>query len=364
MAKLQRGAKKLFNHLVTRSAGDEIDRAALQSIAGWSDSSLKTYVTKDKISPFLRELPGGSKFKVVKDGSTLTEHEFHAVFTQKGPTSVVLAKGEKLLGASEQYVLHAMLGRGAVGQVWHAHRRSDKQPVAVKIVDPRTDLLSPSVFANVIKRFERERDNGMHLHDSNVIQILDKGKYDAAPFLVMALGERSAHDLLEKRGSLDLPTALKIARDAASGIAHIHAEGCVHRDVKPHNILEFAGRWVMGDLGIVKWSDMNPAFVTAGTITVDSAQLGSWYYMAPEQLEAPHGASPASDVYALGVTLHQFITGSVSTPQRIAAGAIEPTGHGAAVDDLIRNMVRYAPGDRLALADVIVTLDRLMASTP
>jgi len=364
VAKLSKGAKKLFDHLVGCSAGDEIDRTAVLAIAGWSESSLKTYVGKNKISPFLREIAGGTRFKVVKDGSTLTEPEFHAVFTQKGPTTVVLAKGEKLTGAAAEYVLHSMLGRGAVGQVWHAHRRSDKANVAIKIVDPRPDLLSPSVFTNLTRRFERERDNGMQLHHPNVVRILDKGTYDAAPFLVMELGERSAHEIIEKRGALDLRTALTITRQAGEGILHIHQQGCVHRDVKPHNILEFSGQFVMGDLGIVKWSDMNPAFVSAGTVTVDSTRLGSWNYMAPEQQETPHAATESSDVYALGVTLYELLTASVSHPAAFAAGAFTPTGHGKSIDDLIASMVRYAPAARASLPSVLSTIDGTLAALP
>ena len=264
-------------------------------------------------------------------------------------------------GAHGEYVLHVQLGRGAVAQVWEAHRRSDQARVAIKVVDPRRDLLKPAVSKHLKHRFELERERGMALTHPNLVRIFDAGSYDKTPFLIMDAAERSARDLLDGARRLDLPRAATIARQAAAGLAHLHEHGCVHRDIKPENLLEHAGRFVVGDLGIVRWGDMDRAFVSAGTLAVQSVRLGSWHYMAPEQQEAPQGVTAASDVYSLGVTLYELLTGTVAHPAAFAAGAFPSTGH-ARADALVSEMVAYAPSARLPLPEVAARLDGLVAA--
>ncbi len=113
---------------------------------------------------------------------------------------------------------------------------------------------------------------------------------------------------------LTVDRARFVIRECAAGLKYLHDMGCVHRDVKPHNILRFGDRYVLGDLGIVRWDDMNPAFTSAGTITKASVQLGSWYYMAHEQRVVPHEATAASDIYALGISWYEMLTGDTPDP--------------------------------------------------
>ena len=102
----------------------------------------------------------------------------------------------------------------------------------------------------------------------------------------------------------------------------------------------------------MKWSDLNPAFTSAATITRASIQLGSWYYMAPEQQADPHDAIPSSDVYALGVTWYELLTSNTPSPAAFAAGAAEPPSKESKLNEFIASMTAYAPNDRPSLEEI------------
>ena len=123
-------------------------------------------------------------------------------------------------------------------------------------------------------------------------------------------------------------------------------------DVKPDNILACNEGFKLADLGIVKWSDFDPRFTTGGTLTKESMQLGSWFYMAPEQQQSPHEAVPASDVYALGVTWIEMLTGKLPSPQAVGAGQYPRPCDDDEVCSLLRRMVAYSPGDRPTVTEI------------
>ncbi|UJR83529.1 Hypothetical protein I5071_55970 [Sandaracinus amylolyticus] len=192
---------------------------------------------------------------------------------------------------------------------------------------------------------------------------LDRGEHLSTAFLVMELAIGSLRDRLDALGRLAVADAIAVAQRIAGGLAWIHSQNCVHRDIKPANILETRRGWVLGDMGIVKWGDMNPSFTGAGTITKTAVQLGSWYYMAPEQYESPHDATPASDVYAFGVTLIEMMVGQPPTPSVVAAGRVPPPSGHAAIDAMIRRMTAFDPGERPSVAEVQRTLGDAVRAT-
>lgn len=112
-------------------------------------------------------------------------------------------------------------------------------------------------------------------------------------------------------------------------------------------------RYVLGDLGIVRWSDMNPAFTSAGTITRASVQLGSWYYMAHEQRVAPHEATAASDIYALGISWYEMLTGNTPDPAVVAAKAFGDPSSDFVTNRLIRQMLEFDQSKRPTAADIL-----------
>jgi serine/threonine protein kinase len=98
---------------------------------------------------------------------------------------------------------------------------------------------------------------------------------------------------------------------------------------------------------------MNPAFTSAGTITKASIQLGSWYYMAHEQRVAPHEATAASDVYALGISWYEMLTGDTPDVAVVAAKAFPDPCSDPATNALIRQMVEFEQSKRPTAADIL-----------
>ena len=252
------------------------------------------------------------------------------------------------------YELIAEIGRGAVAQVWVA-RSGNGDRYAVKVMDPRPDLLEPSTFRNVEQRFSRESRNGRRLIHPHVIRHRDVGEIEGHPFLVMDLADESLASTLGKR-QLSLNQSRKVVFGCASGLQYLHDEGCIHRDVKPANILRFVDLFALGDLGIVRWSDMNEAFTSAGTITRASVQLGSWHYMAPEQREAPNAVTGLSDIYALGISWYEMLTGRTPDPVAVGAQALDDPTSDQPVNELIRRMISYSPTDRPSVSELVSVL--------
>ena len=168
----------------------------------------------------------------------------------------------------------------------------------------------------------------------------------------MKLAESSTQDVLDRKGSLSLEHSVRVVSACVDALRYLHDLGLVHRDVKPPNVLFCDDRVVLADLGIVRWTDMNPSFTGAGTLSRGSMQLGSWFYMAPEQQETPHEAVPASDVYALGITWYQLLTGKILIPAAIHARKFAAPCRTDAVNELIGRMVLYEPGERPSLEEI------------
>jgi serine/threonine protein kinase len=314
--KLRPMLEKFHQHLKDKKEGDIITATDILTATGWNPVTLETHINKNALAPFLTLLSPinavnpvqAAKFRMHRDGASISKDDVTKAFTQIRPAALNLSPGLRFKGVDADYDLLAELGRGAVAQVWKCSRIRDSRDFAVKIVDPRADLLDPSTLNNVKHRFAREAKNGDKVSHLHLVAFVDRGKYQDHDFLVMELADESLAARIV-RAPLSVVEAIAVVRDCVAGIKHLHDEGCVHRDVKPHNILRFASRYVLGDLGIVKWSDMNPAFTSAGTITKAAVQLGSWYYMAPEQRVAPHEATAASDIYALGISWYEMLTG-------------------------------------------------------
>jgi serine/threonine protein kinase len=152
---------------------------------------------------------------------------------------------------------------------------------------------------------------------------------------------------------LTLAQSLDVISTCASGLQYLAGKNCPHRDVKPDNILLYEGRYVLGDLGVVKWSDMNPAFTSAGSMTKESMRLGSWFYMAPEQRIKAHDATPASDIYAFGMSWYEMLTDATPDPTQIVAGDFDSPTKDDEANTFITRMLKYKALDRPTIAEVI-----------
>lgn len=363
MAKgLRPNLARFFNFISTKHEGDVVSEADVMDAAGWQRSTLETHRNKNALDPFLVHL-GAGKYRVRRDGASISKGEVSKAFTQIRPSELVLLPGTRVKGERGDYELARELGRGAVAHVWESIRILNRKHYAVKVVNPRTDLLEPSTLDNVKHRFLREARNGRTLACTNIVTYVDVGEHRDHPFLVMEVADESLASKLEV-APLTVAESLHVVECCANGLQYLHQKGCVHRDVKPQNILRFGDRFVLGDLGIVRWSDMHGAFTSAGTITKAAVQLGSWYYMAPEQRQSPHDATPFSDVYELGVTWYEMLTGTTPDPAAVAAQAFSDPSMIDSLNSLIRRMIRFVPSERPTVDEVLNTLFSIRAGLP
>jgi len=355
---LSKGSKKLFNWLKQQHAGTIVTYEDVMGVTDWSKGSLDTYIGKNKIAPFLQKLENQS-LKLLMDGDEITENFFNETFTQSAPRHINLSPGDQFQGEGNKYELVQPLGHGAVGHVWSARMKSPEVIlVAAKIMLPRQDLLQDSKLPDVRERFRREAEYGRKLSHPNIVKYIDIGEVQQNPFLIMELADRSIADQLRTSGSIPEEEAAEIILDAVTGLDFLHSKECSHRDIKPANLLEFPNEIKLGDLGIVKWSDFDDAFTKGGTITKESMQLGSWNYMAPEQRESPHNTVDASDIYALGVSWIELLTGKVPDPYSVGARRYQIPKVRSGVAELLANMLEYNSTERPILVDIRETIQK------
>jgi len=344
--------EQLFRYLRTKRAGEVVSEQEILSKSGWKRSTIQAYRSKHYLDPFLTRTASGF-YRVLCNGDQISERDIVSAFTQVRPGMFVPVDGMELNGSEAKYVLkEPPLGRGAVAQVWRCTVAGSKQLRAAKIFDPRPDLLDPNVIADVRQRFLREAKNGRKISHPNLVAHRDSGEVEGTPFLIMDLAERSVAAVLAS-GPLQADMSISVVKCCLQGLEYLHGQKCEHRDVKPANILQLDGTFVLGDFGIVSWSEMNPAFTSAGTITRDSLQLGSWHYMAPEQRRNPHQVTPASDVYALGISWYEMLTGITLDPAAAGAGQFDSPTSDSEVAAFIRRMVAFNPKDRPTVADLL-----------
>ncbi|MGY2067863.1 protein kinase domain-containing protein [Blastococcus sp. SYSU DS0619] len=211
--------------------------------------------------------------------------------------------GRRCLG--NRYELHQLIAAGGMGQVWRALDTALGRPVAVKVL--RSEYTGDPTF---VARFRAEAQHAASLGNPNIAAVFDYGEETARDgsgetlaYLVMELVEgEPLSALLRREGPLGPETTLSLLRQTASGLAEAHRLGMVHRDVKPGNILVRPdGTVKITDFGIA-WSARSVALTRTGQV------IGTPQYLSPEQAEGRH-ATPASDVYALGLIGYECLTG-------------------------------------------------------
>ncbi len=194
------------------------------------------------------------------------------------------------------------IAEGGMGTVYKGRNRDTGQIVAIKIV--------PEGMANnqtLLKRFEKEFKAASNLDHPNVVRALEYGVLGGRPYLVMefvdgeSLGQR-----IERDGRIPETEAVQIIALAAQGLHHAHKNGMVHRDVKPDNIMVTKdGQVKLADLGLVKEAENDINLTRTGR------GLGTPHFMAPEQFRNAKNADVKCDIYSLGATLYQMVTGEL-----------------------------------------------------
>ncbi len=200
------------------------------------------------------------------------------------------------------YEVGAFLGKGGMGVVHRARRRSDGKEVALKLVQP-TQVADPMARAQVLREVEATR----RLRHPNIVELIECGEDGAGFFWTMEYcpaGSVGARVLLQ--GPLSTGAAMPLALQALEGLVFAHADGFVHRAIKPENLL-------MGPEGAAKLADFGLAksFEQAGLsgMTATGASAATLSFMPREQITGFRRLRPVSDVWSLGATLYYMLTG-------------------------------------------------------
>jgi eukaryotic-like serine/threonine-protein kinase len=204
------------------------------------------------------------------------------------------------------YEILAELGRGGMAFVYKARDLRRQRLVAIKVSDPGL-----AGDGEVVARFRQEQLLAVRLpglRHPNLVAAHDAGQVEGVAYLVLEFVE--GHDLawiVQQRGPLPAAEACEVVRRAALGLERLHKHGLVHRDVKPANLmLTPSGQVKVLDLGVARHPHV-PA--PREQITSHGQCLGTPDYMAPEQCLDSHAVDGRADIYALGCTLYELLTG-------------------------------------------------------
>jgi serine/threonine protein kinase len=200
------------------------------------------------------------------------------------------------------YDLLEKVAEGGMGAIYRGRHRDNGQIVAIKIMPPH--LAQNPVL---LKRFEQEFRAASRLDHPNIVRAIDYSDNGNAPFLVMEFVEgESLGQKLEREGRMSETEAVRIIAQVAQGLHRAHKQNLVHRDVKPDNILVTPdGIAKLADLGLVKETE------TDLNLTRTGRGLGTPHFMAPEQFRNAKNADIRCDIYSLGATLYQMVTGEL-----------------------------------------------------
>ncbi len=210
------------------------------------------------------------------------------------------------------YVLQKEIGRGGMGIVYQASRKSDNRAVAIKMI------LKGEFSSRVDReRFRAEAEAAMRLEHPNIVPIYELGEHDGLPFFCMKLVHGQTLSQKLTKGPIFARQAGQVMDCISDAIGYAHQQGVLHRDLKPSNILlDEKGTPYVADFGLAK-----QATKTNSTITRSGAVIGTPSYMSPEQASGNRSeVGITSDIYSLGAILYNMLTGR---PPFLGATSVE-----------------------------------------
>src|SRR5262245_2871317 len=254
----------------------------------------------------------------------------------------------------ERYHVLSLLGSGGMGQVFRVRDETTGQELALKVLRPLD-----GDDADRVRRFQREIQVLTRIRHPAVVRILDSGAGDSGLYFVTELVDGEDLKLaIRRRGPWPAADVAALGATLADALTAAHAQGVVHRDVKPHNVmLARDGSVRLLDFGLARGSGID-----VSTLTRTGTMLGTPGYMSPEQFDA-HGVDERSDLYSLGVVLFEMLTGKLpfggQTPIAVAiAHKTEPPplprtlrpGVPAWIEHVVMRCLEKEPAKRFATA--------------
>ena len=259
------------------------------------------------------------------------------------------------------YAITAPLGAGGMGEVYRARDERLERDVAIKVL-PEGRAGDEKLRA----RFDREAKSISSLNHPNICTLFDVGHQDGLLFLVMELIEGESLADRVSKGALPPDQVLRIGAQIADALDHAHRQGIVHRDLKPGNVMLTKSGAKLLDFGLARTASEAPSPAQAMTshptqmkpLTQEGTILGTFQYMAPEQLEGQE-ADARTDIFALGALLYEMATGrrafegksktsliaAIVSSQPAPIAAVAPMTP-PALDHVVRRCLEKEPEDR------------------
>jgi CheY-like chemotaxis protein/tRNA A-37 threonylcarbamoyl transferase component Bud32 len=286
---------------------------------------------------------------------------------QPAPSKEPIQIGSVIAG---RYKLQAAIGQGGFGEVYRATHLDLDRGVALKV------LRVPAMDDKSLARFRREGVNACRVQHPNAVGILDSGvTEEGVAYLVMELLEGNSLQQEMRTWHLPARAALEIIAPVCEALHAAHSVGIVHRDIKPANIFLHGGVPKVLDFGLAK---LVGSFVVEQRITLDGWMVGTPLYMAPERFGS-EDYDGKSDVYSIGVMLHQLLTGempfSEDTDDPLVVAMMhthkQPTRlrehseeHSEELEELILRTLKKKPAQRPSAEVLAKELRNLAASMP
>ncbi|HLQ36987.1 MAG TPA: serine/threonine-protein kinase [Planctomycetota bacterium] len=289
--------------------------------------------------------------------------------------STAHGRGRPLLPRLERlgdYRIVREIGRGGMGVVFEAVQQSLGRAVALKVL-PHSQLLS----GHQLQRFQREAQTAAQLHHSNIVPVFGSGEDQGFHYYAMQFIDGKGLDAwireqqqARQPGRQRFRFTAEVGAQVAAALQHAHAQGTLHRDIKPSNLLLDAH-------GVVWVTDFGLAKALEGEgLTHSGDLLGTLQYMAPEQFQGDY--EPCSEVYALGVTLHELLTLAPAFQGQQRGELVERIRAGRAaslrsavpelprdLETIVHKAMAQAPEDRYASAGALAEdLRRFLADQP
>lgn len=256
---------------------------------------------------------------------------------------------EELAGHFPGLQIVGLLGQGGMGAVYLARQPKLERDVALKILHP--DLATDPEFA---ERFFREARVLAKLNHPNVVAVFDVDQAGPYLYLLMEYVEGATLRDLMQGGRIDPAEALRMVPQICEAIQYAHDRGVVHRDIKPENIL-------LNEEGAVKIADFGLAKLAGpvrDSLTSTRARMGTAHYMAPEQSRSTATVDHRADIYSLGVTFYEMLTGHLPTVDYQPPSSKADVG--SAVDRIVGRSLKTMPDERYQqAAEMKVDVERI-----